>query len=97
MDKGTGKPFAAIMRWSTSKPDDNGDPIPGEMMVITRLPPGAVCHVGYIDGVANKNADELAREIADKHARAFRCRQDKPVVLGETGPSFSEAHDFNEN
>jgi hypothetical protein len=85
------------MRWSTTKPDDKGDPIRGEVLVVTRLPPGAVCHVGYVDGRANRNANELAREIADKHAREFRCRKDAAVVLGATGPGFSDPLDFGEN
>ena len=99
IEKGASKkqPFAAIMRWSTTRPDDNGDQIRGEVFVVTRLPPGAVCHVGYVDGRANSNASELAREIADKHAREFRCRKDKPIVLGEKGPGFSEPYDSNEN
>ena len=46
---------------------------------------------------ANRNGSELAREIADKHARVFRCGQDKPVVLGEKGPGFSNPYDSNEN
>jgi hypothetical protein len=91
------RPFAAIMRWSTTKPDDKGDQIRGEVLVVTRLSPGAVCHVGYVDGRANRNANELAREIADKHAREFRCRKDTPVVLGATGPGFSDPLDFSEN
>ena len=91
------RPFAAIMRWSTTKPDDKGDQIDGKVLVVTRLPPGAVCHVGYVDGRANANAIELARKIADTRAKDFRCRQDKAVVLGETGPGFSEAVDFGEN
>jgi hypothetical protein len=91
------QPFAAIMRWSTTKPDDKDDPIRGEVLVVTRLPPGAVCHVGYVDGRANRNANELAREIADKHAREFRCRKDAAVVLGATGPGFSDPLDFGEN
>jgi hypothetical protein len=91
------RPFAAIMRWSTTKPDDKGDPIRGEVLVVTRLPPGAVCHVGYVDGRANGNANELAREIADKHAREFRCRKDATVVLGATGPGFSDPLDLGEN
>jgi len=91
------RPFAAIMRWSTTKPDDKGDQIDGEMLVVTRLPPGAVCHVGYVDGRANPNAIELAREIADARAREFRCGKDKAIVLGEKGPGFSEALDFGEN
>jgi len=91
------RPFAAIMRWSTTKPDDKGDQVRGEVLVVTRLPPGAVCHVGYVDGRANRNADELARQIADKHAREFRCRKDATMVVGATGPGFSEAVDFSEN
>jgi hypothetical protein len=91
------RPFAAIMRWNTTKPDDKGDPIRGEVLVVTRLPPGAVCHVGYVDGRANRNANELAREIADRHAREFRCRKDAAVVLGATGPGFSDPLDFGEN
>ena len=91
------RPFAAIMRWSTTKPDDKGDQIRGEVLVVTRLPPGAVCHVGYVDGRANRNANELARKIADKHAREFHCRKDTAVVLGAIGPGFSEPADFSEN
>jgi hypothetical protein len=91
------RPFATIMHWSTTKPDDKGGQVQGEVLVVTRLPPGAVCHVGYVDGRANRNANELAREIADKHARQFRCRKDATVVLGATGPGFSEAADFSEN
>jgi hypothetical protein len=90
-------PFAAIMHWSTTKPDDKGDPVRGEVLVVTRLPPGAVCHVGYVDGRANPNANELAREIADKNARKFRCRKDAPVVLGATGPGFSDPLDLGGN
>ena len=47
------------------------------------------CHVGYVDGRANPNANELAAEIADKHARAFKCGKDKPMVLGVQGKGFS--------
>jgi hypothetical protein len=91
------QPFAAIMHWSTTKPDDKGDQVRGEVLVVTRLSPGAVCHIGYVDGRANPNANELAREIADKHARDFHCRKDKPTVLGAIGPGFSDPLDFSEN
>lgn len=89
-------PFATIMRWSITRSDDKGDPIRGETLVVTRLGQ-SVCHVGYVDGHANKNADELARKIADEHARNFDCKKDKAIVLGETGPGFSEAHSWEEN
>jgi hypothetical protein len=86
-------PFATIMRWTTSVVTD--DPkvedgtVRGEVLVVTRLGPGGVCHVGYVDGRQNPNADDLARGIADQHARTFRCGKDKPIVRGDTGPGFS--------
>jgi hypothetical protein len=91
---GKRRPFATIMRWTTRviAPDPNDDDIHGEVLVVTRLGPGGVCHVGYVDGKQNPNADELAREIADRHARGFRCGKDKPIVLGEKGPGFSGPH-----
>ena len=90
---GAGRPFATIMRWATAVPADdpkveNGT-WRGEVLVVTRLGPGGVCHVGYVDGRQNTNAVELARTIADQHARSFRCGKDKPIVLGATGPGFS--------
>lgn len=99
IEKGANKkqPFAAIMRWSTTTLDDKGEQVRGEVVVVTRLPPGAVCHVGYVDGRANQNTNELAREIADKHAREFRCRKDAPIVLGATGPGFSDPLDLSGN
>ena len=42
--------------------------------------------MGYVDALANANANDLAREIADKHARAFECGKDKPVILGKVEP-----------
>src|ERR1700722_3154441 len=88
--------FATIMRWSTAVPVD--DPkvengiYRGEVLVVTRLGAGGVCHVGYVDARQNANAVELAREIADRHARTFRCGKDKPIVLGDKGSGFSGAY-----
>ncbi len=97
IEKGTkAKPFATIMRWSTTKPDEKGDSIRGSTLVVTRLGPGGVCHVGYVDGRANKNANELAREIADKHARNFVCGKDNRIVLGEKSLGFRGPYDSDE-
>ena len=91
-----GKPFATIMRWSTARADEKGDPMRGSTLVVTRLGAGGVCHIGYVDGRANKNANELARKIADESARSFVCGKDKPIMLGRQGPSFSGLYDADE-
>jgi hypothetical protein len=39
------------------------------MLVITRLPPGAACHVAYVDVKANPNANAVARKAADDGPR----------------------------
>jgi hypothetical protein len=80
-------PFATIMRWSTTVSDEDKT-VRGQVLVVTRLGP-PVCHVGYVDGRANPDANALAQAIADRHARDFKCGADKPVQSGKTGPGFS--------
>ena len=83
-----GNPFAIIQRWhiaDNSDEDKDGRPIAKPMLAVTRLPPGAVCHVAYIDVKANANANELARKAADEIARDFKCGKDEVQVIGETG------------
>jgi hypothetical protein len=83
---GKRRPFAAIVAWKTTVGENS---VRGVVLVVTRLGPGPVCHVGYVDRLANPDAENLAREIADRHARAFRCGVDKPLILGQRGPGFS--------
>jgi hypothetical protein len=83
-----GKPFAIIQRWQiadNADPDKDGRPIAKPMLVVTRLPPGAVCHVAYIDVKANPDANELARKAADEIARDFKCGTDAVKVIGTSG------------
>jgi hypothetical protein len=82
-------PFATILRWNTTVPQDNGDSVRGQVLVVTRLGPGGVCHIGYVDGRANPNANELAAKLADIRARNFKCGKDKPVIVGKKGSGFS--------
>jgi hypothetical protein len=97
--KGRIQPFAVIVRWNTFLLDesedltDTGRPrtVRGQVLVVTRLGPRGVCHVGYVDALANRDANELARRVADEHARAFRCEADRPIILGATGPGFSSS------
>ncbi len=83
------KPYATIMRWSTAVLGDADEAVKGQVLVVTRLGPGGVCHVGYVDARANPDANALAQKIADENARAFKCDADKPIVLGNKGPGFS--------
>ena len=89
-----GKPFAIIQRWhiaDNSDEDKNGRPIAKPMLAVTRLPPGAVCHVAYVDARANPNPNELARKAADEFARNFKCGVDEVKVIGETGRAVGMA------
>jgi len=54
------------------------------MLVVTRLPPGSVCHIAYVDIQANANANELAHAAAE-NARRFDCVKDKVAVAGNPG------------
>jgi len=83
-----GKAFAIIQRWhiaDNSDEDKNGRPIAKPMLAVTRLPPGPVCHVAYIDVKANPDANELARKAADETARGFKCGKDEVKVIGGSG------------
>ena len=55
------------------------------MLAVTRLPPGDVCHVAYVDVAANPNANELARQAADETARSFICSKDEVRIVGTRG------------
>ena len=89
-----GKPFAIIQRWLIADNNDldkAGTPTSKPMLAVTRLPPGPVCHVAYVDGQANRNPNELARQAADEFARDFKCGKDEVKVVGEKGAAVSLA------
>ena len=79
---GKPRPFATILRWNVKLETDQRDAT-GRVLVVTRLGPGGVCHVGYVDARANPDANALARRIADESARTFRCGRQKRIVLGK--------------
>jgi hypothetical protein len=85
LPSGKTRPFATVLRWNVMLPQDERVST-GRVLVVTRLGPS--CHVRYVDGVANPNANELARQIADNHARTFKCGTDVAIVLGSTTPGL---------
>jgi hypothetical protein len=83
-----GEPFAIIQRWHIADGADldaKGRPNTKAVLIVTRLPPGPVCHVAYVDGIANSNANELARQAADQFARDFKCGKDEVKIVGSSG------------
>jgi hypothetical protein len=89
-----GKPFAIIQRWhiaDNDDPDKDGRPRTKSLLIVTRLPPGAVCHIAYIDGIANPDANDLARKAADETARGFDCAKDKVQTFGQSGRAIELA------
>jgi hypothetical protein len=83
-----GKPFAIIQRWhiaDNSDQDKAGRPKDKAMLVVTRLPPGTVCHVAYVDVSANPDANDIARKAADDIARGFICGKDEVKTVGASG------------
>jgi hypothetical protein len=82
------EPIAIIQRWQLadqSDEDQNGRPRDKALLIVTRLSPGGVCHVAYVDAAANPNANELARQAADESARGFVCGKDQVKIIGRSG------------
>jgi hypothetical protein len=81
-----GKPFAIIQRWHIADADNptrDGRPGTSQRLIVTRLPPGPVCHIAYIEVRGNPTANEEARKIADEQARNFDCRE-SPAAKRDT-------------
>jgi hypothetical protein len=88
-----GAPFATIQRWMLSDSENeqpNGRPTQVGLLVVTRLTPGPVCHVAYVDVKANADPNVLARQAADEKARDFDCKS-KPLVIGERARAIALA------
>jgi hypothetical protein len=88
-----GVPFAAILRWFIENPNpDTGSPDEahrGQVLVVSRVAQpadGNGCVVGYVDALANGDANTLARQVADTLAEGFACRADEPRYHGNRGP-----------
>lgn len=76
---GDWRPFATILRWITESGEPDAEN--GEVLVVTRLEPGATCHVAWIDAKLTANANEIARQIADTIAEGFDCENDAIIQV----------------
>src|SRR5262245_2221165 len=88
------KPFAIIQRWiiaDSEKADRSGRPGRSPLLVVTRLPPGPVCHIAYVDVAANPDANVLARQAADEGAAGFDCGKDEVRIIGQRGRAIELA------
>jgi hypothetical protein len=96
-----GKPLAAILRYHienanevTGVPDTAHE---GQVLVISRVgqPDDRVgCVIGYVDALANKDANVLARKIADAMAPGFACGTDSPEFHGIKGDKAGETTNY---
>ena len=81
LSNGKARPFATILRWNTRTEADaerTDGRSTGLTLVVTRLNPNGVCHIGYVDA-RKAGANEAARRLADEKARGFRCGVDDPI------------------
>jgi hypothetical protein len=96
-----GAPVATIRRWHVSPgTKDNGDPLPEvQVLVVSKVGQkgvGDACVVGYVEATANKDANEIARKVADGDAAGFKCRETRPKWHGERRNAEIEASNYFE-
>jgi len=77
--EGSYKPFATILKFFIkAKAESEAE---GQVLVVTKVSPGATCHVAYVDALANPDAEQLAQQTADEKARDFDCASE-PEIIG---------------
>ena len=99
-----GEPFATILRWFIQGYDsETGDITKKDIEVLVVSTVGTAekpvsCVVGYVNASSNKNANVLARKIADKLAPGFNCGTNTPIFHGKRGKVPVEpSRSFGEN
>lgn len=88
----SGTPVAAILRFTVenvNQEDGSTDPSQhGQVLVISRVgraPEKLACVAGYVDALANPDANEIARRVADTIAPDFACGRAAPAWHGIKG------------
>lgn len=90
-----GAAFATIVRWFVADPETTGegDARYGEILVVStvaRRENPTSCVVGYVDALSNKDANILARRVADEEAKDFACGLGEPQWHGARGQLAGE-------
>lgn len=92
-----GKPIAAILRYFLEHSDPNtGMPAEafwGQILVVSRVAQksdGVGCMAAFVDAKANKDANVLARQLADTLAPSFACGTDEAVYHGKRGKTADD-------
>lgn len=90
-----GRPVATIVRWFVSDPETTGDTNTryGQVLVVSTIatPENPTsCVVGYVDALENKDANTLARKVADEEAQDFACGVSEPQWHGSRGKLAGE-------
>ncbi|MBL1406070.1 MAG: hypothetical protein COC17_05385 [Hyphomicrobiales bacterium] len=87
-----GKPFATILRWfiDTVNPDTGSadKKHQGNVLVISKVAQKNnpySCVIGYVDARANKDANVMARQVADTHGALFVCGVHEARFFGKRG------------
>jgi hypothetical protein len=93
----SGVPLAAIHRYNLANfnPETGmaDEALKGEVLVISRVggkDDKSGCFVGLVDARANKDANEIARKVADTLAAKFSCGKDMPEYHGTRGPNAGD-------
>lgn len=92
---GDGKPVATIVRWFVSDPETTSDTDTryGQVLVVSTVATAenpTSCVVGYVDALENKDANTLARKVADEDAHDFACGLGEPQWHGLRGKRAGE-------
>ena len=78
------QPAATILRYHLDRSEGF---IPDtQVLVVTKIEPGNTCHVAYIDALANRNANVLARQAAADLVPGWDCRTMEIRRIGNLDP-----------
>lgn len=86
------RPVATIHRWFVAPAEGGPD---RQVLAVARVTqPGgpAGCTVGYVDANANRDANALARDVADTVAPGFVCGKERPRWYGATTAATPAAY-----